>query len=215
MENLLLNNFPAHYALTGPIPAPPVKTTTAAYFELRDDTHLIYFNMGEGIAPHKNDNQLQVKVINYEDFHNNLPHAFKRGRNICDLIAYTTQAFNYFSLNELTDTDPNYIVPFTNSKGSQFGKRLKAIHQLESTLISLCNVPDIKSFVERFVTMRCCFFNKQVNPPVTQTVTITAPLSFARVNAINEEGFEMSHPGMEALGFKLFEYSGGKAAKII
>jgi len=215
VNTLLTTQFIAHYALTGSIATAPFKETKATYFELKDDATLIYYNVGDGIAPHKNNSNLQVKVVNYEAFHTDLPATFRHGKKICDLVVYTSLADNYFSLCELTDTASHRVPPFTDLGGNAFpGKRSTAQTQLTSTLTLLSAVTDIKVFMAKFTIKRCCFFNKQATPIPAGTVTITAPTTFSRVNTITEEGFEMSHPAIEALGFTLFEYSGGKAAKI-
>ncbi len=192
------------------------KDTIEKYFELNDDLQLVYTNIGDGVAPYKNDDALSVRVVNYETFHNSLPATFKNGKKICDLIVYTENEKKYFSLNELTNTDPLYTIDFTRANGvAAQGKRNKAILQLYTVLYLLSAVPSINAFIGTFATKRCLFFNKQaVAPAVAGGVVITAPSSFGRVNTISEEGFEMGFQPIEGLGFKLFEYSGGKAAKI-
>ena len=215
MDTLLTNQFLTHYALAKPNASAPAKETNAKYFELSDDAFLIHFVVGDGVAPYKNNSVLQVKVINYETFHIGLPAAFTHGKQICDLLAYTKLVNNYFSLNELTDTDPAYVIDFTNSTGPRKRKRNKAMDQLQNTLSLLMAVPDIKAFIDNFIVKKCCFFNKKATPPTVVPTILTAITSFNRINTITEEGFEMSHPAIEALGFKLFEYSGGKAANIV
>lgn len=215
MENLLTNQFLTHHVLEGSVAVVPFKETEANYFELLDDNTMIYFLAGEGVAPYSNNSELKVKVINYESFHITLPPAFILGRQICDLITYTSTVNNYFSLNELTDTDPKYVVDFTNTRGNRKGKRNKAMEQLHDTLALLISVPAIRLYIDNFTVKKCCFFNKKATPPVTAPAVITAVATFNTINTLTEEGFEMSHPGIEACGFKLFEYSGGKSARII
>lgn len=216
MNTLLLSDFIVHHALMAPGASASFKETSVNYFVLKDDATLIYYNVNDGIAPHKNDSTLQVRVINYEAFHNTLPHNFRQGKKICDLIVYTSQVNNYFSLNELTDTVAERVVPFVDLGGNQFqGKRNKAMEQLRNTLTLLNVVPEINAFMSKYTVRRCCFFNKPATPPVTPTVTITAPTSFGRINTLTEEGFEMSYNAINSLGFELYEYSGGKSANII
>ena len=215
MDNLLTSRFIAHYALAALEIVVPFADTNAERFELKDDAVMIYFNEGEGVARYHNNNRLLIKVVNYESFHHALPNPFQQGKSICDLIVYTKETNNYFSLNELTDTNPLYIADFTNASGPREGKRNKAMRQLNGTLQLLITVPEIATFINTFQEKRCCFFNKQSHPPITATVPLTVTTAFNRINTITEEGFEMGFPAIESLGFSLYEYSGGQAATVL
>ena len=73
METLLRNDFTAHYGLPISTTANITVTTMATYFELKDDSYLIYTVVGQGIAKYKNDASIKVTVINFESFFNALP----------------------------------------------------------------------------------------------------------------------------------------------
>lgn len=204
METLLRNDFTVHYSL-------PVSTavnsanTTATYFELKDDNTLIYTIIGQGVAKYQNISTRNISVINFESFINSLPRAFINGKEKCDLIVHDNNN-EYFLLNELTDTLPQYVVPFVNARGSQPGKRQKAISQLLSSLTLIMGVPSITAFVNTHSFRHCCFFNKQaIAPP-----TIIATTAFNRLSTITTGGFRMSSPAIEALGFEFWEYSGNQ-----
>jgi hypothetical protein len=205
MEILLKNDFTVHYGLSISTLDNFSMQTNASYFELNDDTSLIYTSSGQGIAKYRNPLCLMVTVINYETFLNSLPHTFLDNREKCDLIVYTANN-QYFLLNELTDTNPQYVNSFTNNRGFQPGKRVKAISQLLKTLTDLGGVLSINTFIASFTIKRCCFFNKQISSPPT----INATSAFNRINTIAINGFQMSNPDFEEFGFELYEYSGGQ-----
>jgi len=216
VDNLLLVDFIQHYRLNITTPVIISDSTNARYFELKDDNHLIYYNKNEGTAAYINNSDYRLKVVNYEAFIKNLPQAFKQNRGVCDLIVFTTEKLKYFLLNELTDTLPQYVVDFTSTSGARIGKRKKAISQLLSTLETLIAVLSIKSFINTFAVRECIFFNKQATPPqTTNGFTITATASFNRVNMLTQNGFKMSYPDIEELGFELIEYSGLKPVTIV
>lgn len=205
MEILLKNNFTSHYGLSISSASNIYRQTNISYFELQDDAFLIYQNFGEGVAKYKNIKSFTVNVINYEAFINSLPSTFQLNREKCDLIVYTDEK-QYFLLNELTDTLPKYVNPFTNNQGLQIGKRVKAISQLLNTLTDLMSVPSINSFANSYTVKHCCFFNKQsVSPPL-----INASAAFNRINTIAINGIKMVNAGIESFDFELYEYSGSQ-----
>ncbi|HEY9005225.1 MAG TPA: hypothetical protein VIM75_03780 [Ohtaekwangia sp.] len=206
METLLKNDFTTHHNLPLSTVTNISATTSVSYFELKDDATLIYTVSNSGIARYSNSLNYTTTVLNYERFINSLPAAFLHGREKCDLIVYTDQ-HQYFILNELTDTQSQYIVDFTDRSGNpRIGKRTKAISQLLKTLSDLMNVPTIRSFIEVYTNRHCCFFNKQSTSPPALTATV----AFNRINTLTSNGFKMPNPAIGALGFELYEYSGNQ-----
>lgn len=207
MEALLKSDFIAHYAL-GICTVRSVSTNNKN-FDLIDDTMMVHPS-GTGIAKYNNINQKEVKVINYELFINSLSGAFQRGREKCDLIAYTLD-HSHFILNELTDTDPKYVPDFTLTDGTpRIGKRNKAIAQLRKTLIDISKVPSILYFLNSHRSKKCCFFNKQINSPLG----IRATAAFNRLSILSTDGFKVSDPVIESFGFELWEFSGNQTCKL-
>ncbi len=205
METRLRNDFTAHYGLPVATIANISATTTASYFELKDDNNFIYTINGQGVAKYSNENAINITVINYEYFFDSLPPVFIQGKEKCDLIVHDDNQ-RYILLNELTDTLPVYVFPFINTQGQQPGKRQKAISQLLSSLTLTMNVPTIAAFADTHTFKHCCFFSKQsMSPP-----TITATTAFNRLGTLVRGGFRMSNPDMEAFGFEFWEYSGNQ-----
>jgi hypothetical protein len=206
METLLRNDFTEHYGLQVATIANISTTTTANYFELKDDETLIYAIKGQGTAKYRNVNASNINVIKYEYFFNSLsPASFIQGKEKCDLIVYDNNR-RYFLLNELTDTLPVYVEPFINTQGQQPGKKQKAISQLLSSLTLIMNVPSISTFINTHTFRHCCFFNKQSMSPLT----ITATTAFNRLSALVTGGLRMSNPAIEEFGFEFWEYSGNQ-----
>ncbi len=202
IKNLLENDFISHYRLSARVTVNIVSTTDAD-FDLIDDLTLKYPS-GDGIAKYSNPNRKEVNIINYESFINSMPLAFRTGRENCDLIVYTSD-FSCFLLNELTDTEPQYIPDFALLSGTpRIGKRNKAISQLIKTLNDISDVATIKSFIDKYLTKHCCFFNKKAHAPYG----ITATIAFSRLSTLSSNGFQMSNPVIEAFGFELWEFSG-------
>lgn len=209
METLLRNDFTAHHGLPKATITNISANTNAPYFELKDDNILIYTTDSQGVAKYFNVNSIEITVINYEKFFNSLPPAFTHGKEKCDLIVHDNNQ-QYILLNELTDTRPVYVTPYTNNQGQQLGKRQKAISQLLSSLTLIMNVPAIAAFANAHTFRHCCFFNKQsMSPP-----TISATTAFGRLATLTTGGLRMSNPATEAFGFQFWEYSGNQVYKL-
>ena len=204
MKDLLKFDYTAHYNQ-------PVSTidnfytsTRNIYFELKDDINLVYNDKGQGVARFNNPREIEVFVLNYEEFVKSLSPVYKNRRQVCDILLHTANE-KQLLLCELTDTFEKYVNTFSNDKGSQPGKRNKAIKQLQQSLSDLIAVPSIACFIEKHSTKQCCFFNKQPKAPVT----INAVNAFNRINNLSSNGFEMPVPEIEKFGFRFFEFWGG------
>jgi hypothetical protein len=207
MKNLLEQNFISHYGLHTGITV-DVVTTTDAEFELKDDAQLVHPS-GQGIAKYKNKNQKEVSVINYEMCLKALPQPFQQNKENCDLIVYTSDK-TYFFLNELTDTNPVYIYPYTNTKGHRPGKEQKARNQLRQTIEILIKVPAISQYINLCTMKYCCFFNKQTYTPQS----INALQAFNKLNSQMTNGFNLSDSDIESFGFEFWVYSGNQTCSL-
>lgn len=212
MEALLRNDFTVQYGLPNSKIQNICVTTNLRYFEIEDDSNReiqLHEIAGNGVAKYSNPNRYVINIINYDKFITSLSQKFQEKKGRCDLIVYTENK-KYFLLNELTDTNPQYVYPYTNSQGSQIGKLAKAIGQFIESLKLLFDVDTIKIFVNQHEVRKCCFFNKQSNAPNP----ITATTAFNRINTIPSNGFKMSNPDIESFGCDLYEYSGSQVFSI-
>jgi hypothetical protein len=208
MENLLRLNFTSHYRLsTNPIINSA--NCTDASFDLKDDQILIY-PTGFGDARFENSGSRIINVIHYEDFFKSLPSGFQHNKENCDLLVYSNN--NYFiSLNELTETETQYIGDFYRMNGVKvIGKRNKAISQLSNTLGYLIQVPEILTYFSFFRKKRCCFFSKKSNAPNG----IHATSTFSRLAEIVPNGIQSAVPYIDNNGFEFWEFYGNQTCEI-
>lgn len=209
METLLRNKYTVHYGQPLCVRGTISKSTNATYFELNDDSTIIYQQKDEGVAKFNNPAQKNITAINYENFVGLLSPRFRNGRGVCDIITLSDNNED-FLLNELSDTLMKYVLPYSNAKGSQIGKREKAKEQLIKTLEDLLNVPDISSYISNYKNKRCCFFNKKSMSPAA----ISATKAFGRINNLTSQGFKMSNSIIESKGFEYYEYSGEQTCNL-
>lgn len=190
-----MDKFIAHFGLPTPIIIDFIINTDSAYFELEDNTAKeieLHTVRGSGMAKFNNQDKLNLSVVNYDKFVTSITdEPFKNGRKRCDVVLSCTTT-RYFILAELKDRNPVGNV------------RRGAKKQLLASLITLLDVPEIKSHIDSKVVKRCCYFNKKpVSPPL-----LTATTAFNRLAVIYPDGFKMSSPDIEACDFEFYEYIG-------
>lgn len=147
---------------------------------------------GAGMAKFANKDTLKLTIINYDKFITSIQNEpFKNGRKRCDILV-SCNADRYFILGELKDRNPKGKV------------RSWAKKQLLSSIQTLKNVPEINTYIGSKAIKRSCYFNKKsMSPP-----SLTATTAFNRLSIVYPDGFQMSKPDIEALGFEFFEYTG-------
>jgi hypothetical protein len=194
MEDLLRNDFTAHYGL--PVCNEPnlVIQTNETYFEIEDTVTqeiAIHTKNGDGMARFSNPNAFAITIVNYDKFVTSLPNHFQRGKDRCDII--------------VCDDGKNLILGEIKDSPSIKQHRKKAKKQLYESLTTLMAVPQFLVLTNNKVIKRCCYFNKQTSSPAILTVTT----AFNRLSLIFQDGFKMSHPAIEAQNFEFWEYLGG------
>ncbi len=195
MEDLLRNDFTAHFGLSVCTEPNLVIQTDERYFEIEDTIAreiTIHTTVGQGMACFSNPNALNVTIANYDKFITSLPYHFQNGKKRCDLIV--CDDVKNFILGEIKDS-PNIK-----------HHRKKAKKQLLESLTLLTTVHQILTLVNSKVVKKCCYFNKQTSsPPLINAVT-----AFNRLPTIFRDGFKMSHPEIENQDFEFWEYLGGQ-----
>lgn len=199
MEALLRNDFTTHYGL--PVCTEPdlVITTKEPYFEIEDTATrnlVLHTNNGNGMARLSNPALLTVSVVNYDKFMTSLPSHFEKGLKRCDM-ALTSQS--QFILGELKDRN-------ISKPKKKRSVRSGAKEQLFVSLTTLLAVPQIAALANSKNVKKCCYFNKQTNAPALLSTTT----AFNRLSTLFQDGFKMSHPGIEGYNFELWEYLGGQ-----
>lgn len=195
MQNLLINEFLSHYKLPHFAIDDWYIETDRKYFEIEDTNNgeiILHFTRGSGMANFKNDNSLNLSILNYDKFITAIPdEPFKNGRKRCDIIICSSSD-RYFILGELKDRIPKTKV------------RSGAKKQLLSSLQTIKAVPAIDALMNKKIIRRCCYFNKQSNSPAS----INATAAFNRLTSFYPDGFKMDKPDIESLGFDFYEYTG-------
>lgn len=199
MEALLRDDFTAHYQLAACTESNLVITTRESYFEVEDTAAkdlVLHTSVGGGMARFSNPARLTVTVANYDKFMTSLPSHFQEGKKRCDLLLTSD---SQFILGELKDR----IISNRNQKR---GVRSVAKGQLLVSLTTILAVSSIAVLANSKNIKKCCYFNKQSNSPAL----LSATTAFNRLSTMFQDGFKMSHPGIERHNFEYWEYLGGQ-----
>jgi hypothetical protein len=198
MENLLKNEFTAHYGLPVSTIADITINTDELYFEIEDSkiskNIVLHTASHNGEARYSNPQQLSITIINYDRFFTNLSHTFQQGRKRCDLIVYSNDN-KYFLLNELKE------------KSDRDDVKQNATKQLLESLKTIIAIKSIQDFIDRHIIKQCCIFSKQ---PIVPSIQIEAISAFNRLSTLSSNGYKMSNREIEGLGFELWEFSGSQ-----
>ncbi|MDN4165027.1 hypothetical protein QWY31_05905 [Cytophagales bacterium LB-30] len=199
MEDLLRNDFTAHYDLPVCLKPNLVIQTNEPYFEVEDTTTgeiTLHTIIGGGMARFSNPNSLVITIVNYDKFVTSLPNNFQRGKGRCDII--------------VCDDERNLVLGEIKDSPNIKQHRKVAKRQLYESLATLLAVPQFLVLSNNKIVKRCCYFNKQTNSPAILTVTT----AFNRLSTIFQDGFRMSHPAVEGHDFEFWEYLGGHTLRL-
>ncbi len=198
IEHLLEQDFVAFYKLQS-----PNKITVIT----KNDISFCHNDLnGDGCANYSNPMGKDIYIIDYESFFKSLNKAFIHSKPNCDTIVYTKDN-THFTLNELTNTQSQYIDDFIQPKTGEprEGKLKKAIKQLEQTLELIYKVPNIDNHINAYNVKRCCFFSRQ---PYSASDEIDYTLStFNKMNSIYSGGIILNRGNFSEYNFEFIIFS--------
>lgn len=200
MESLFNNNLISYYNLPNPTLTNWFIETVERYFEIEDTQSgeiVLHTTRGLGMGKFSNQDALNITIFNYDKFITSInDEPFQQGRGRCDIILDSSNR-RYFILGEIKDR-----VLLKEKQKSNV--RSKAKKQLLSSLETILNVQEINTYINQKEIKRCCYFNKQSASPAI----LNATTAFNRLPEAYPDGFKMSKPDIEALGFEFYEYTG-------
>lgn len=192
MVELLQNNLVEHYRISSPVSL-KFNQIDSREFDL-DDSNCFVMEKGQGKASFINENG-SLQILCYEDFIKQCkkPRSFAEGRKRCDFILCHDSAEGSFVLNEITSAygnESNLALPIL--KGNpQYpgGKNQKVLDQFVHTLVTLSEVPDIKSKLESY-RRRICLMSYKVIPYNNAVIdkTMASTYSYREIESLETQG---------------------------
>lgn len=130
------------------------EVTRSKVFEIRDNCTSIVQSQGAGVSVFSNPQQTEVQIVDFEEYIKGLKTGQASEGPRCDFIIVPTdtrEGEDFIILNELTETEPKYLTPFTKpTAGEQkIGKLAEARdRQLTATIDKLSHASGV--FLSQF-----------------------------------------------------------------
>lgn len=195
-----MTNLISHYNLSAPATTNWFVQTEETYFEIEDTNAgeiVLHTTRGLGMSKFSNRDALDITIFNYDKFITSInDEPFKHCRKRCDILLDSSNQ-RYFILGEIKDK-----ALLTDKKKKNV--RSESKKQLLSSLQTILAVAEINAHINQKEIKRCCYFNKQSASPAI----LNATTAFNRLSEFYPDGFKMSKPDIEALGFEFYEYTG-------
>lgn len=118
-------------------------------FEIRDGQSQIVQYKGRGVSVINNNAEIDVEIIDFEHYIN-IFHGTDAGMGRkCDFIINPIAGYDFIIFNELTESERQYIMPFTSPKAGEVkeGKLAYAKKQLE---ISIEKFYSVTNFLDKY-----------------------------------------------------------------
>lgn len=157
IENLLLDDLPAHFNLTpkASVNDLNVQEHQNEEFSINDDKACKMCEkqnrrscITKEVAKFKAGID-KVLTIDVETVLSQYNGSTRLRNKRCDLL-HVDSGFSKFVLNELTCTIPEYVNPYDNTSGHHDGKRIKVLLQLTTVADLLLSIPNIASYIAAF-----------------------------------------------------------------
>ncbi len=127
-------------------------------FEIRDRRQKIVQYSGKGVSVINNNSNIDVEIIDFEHY----VDIFKKmeaglGRK-CDFIINPIAGYDFIVFNELTESDSQYLLPFTSPETGEGkeGKLAYAKKQLEMSIEKFYSVNDFLDNYKRKTALFSC-----------------------------------------------------------
>lgn len=158
--DFLKKDYPAHFSQEWKEDTMQVRREQRpkGRFEIRDGQPQIVQYKGHGVSVINNDSKTDVEIIDFEHFIN-IFHDTDAGKGRkCDFIINPIAGYDFIVFNELTESEKQYIMPFTSSKTGEEkdGKLAYAKKQLESSIEKFYAINNFLDNYEKRVALFSC-----------------------------------------------------------
>jgi hypothetical protein len=126
--------------------------------EIRDGQPQIVQYTGSGVSVINNNSEIDVEIIDFEHYINIFHDTDAGMGRKCDFIINPIAGYDFIVFNELTESEKQYIMPFTSPKTGEEkeGKLAYAKKQLEVSIEKFYSVSNFLDGYERKVALFSC-----------------------------------------------------------
>lgn len=198
--NFLKKDYPSHFRTTWDDNTMQIRKECPAsvVFEIRDQQPTIVQSTGKGVSVIRK-KDYSVEIVDFEAYCKTI-HGKDNIPSCCDFIISASSPNDgkkYIVLNELTNTESKYILPFAQSAtgAQQIGKLAYAKRQLEATIERIYEVGNVLDSYDKKVALFSCRLSdkKGVHPMTKSARQFSLPimkLEKMRLHETLPHGFE-------------------------
>ena len=127
-------------------------------FEIRDGQPQIVQYTGHGVSVIHNNSETDVEVIDFEHYINIFRDTDAGKGQKCDFIINPIAGYDFIVFNELTESEKQYVMPFTSPKTGEEkeGKLAYAKKQLEISIEKFYGINNFLDNYEKMVALFSC-----------------------------------------------------------
>lgn len=195
--DFLKKDYSAHFGITWDDNTMQIRKECPAkvVFEIRDQQPTIVQPTGKGVSVIRK-KDYSVEVVDFEAFCKTI-HGRNNAPKCCDFIISPNVGEEFIVLNELTNTESKYILPFAQSATGtqQTGKLAYARGQLEATIERIYEVGNVLDSYDKKVALFSCRLSdkKGVHPMAKSAHQFSRPIMRLEKMKLHEtlpHGFE-------------------------
>ena len=195
--DFLKKDYSAHFGITWDDNTMQIRKECPAsvVFEIRDQQPTIVQPTGKGVSVIRK-RDYSVEIVDFEAFCKTI-HGRNNAPKCCDFIISPNVGEEFIVLNELTNTESKYILPFAQSATGtqQTGKLAYAREQLEATIERIYEVGNVLDSYDKKVALFSCRLSdkKGVHPMAKSARQFSRPIMRLEKMKLHEtlpHGFE-------------------------
>ena len=195
--DFLKKDYSAHFGITWDDNTMLIhkECPASVVFEIRDQQPTIVQPTGKGVSVIRK-RDYSVEIVDFEAFCKTI-HGRNNAPKCCDFIISPNVGEEFIVLNELTNTESKYILPFAQSAtgAQQIGKLAYAKGQLKATIERIYEVGNVLDSYDKKVALFSCRLSdkKGVHPMSKSARQFSRPimkLEKMRLHETLPHGFE-------------------------
>jgi len=172
----LINQFyPEHFAVRRAFISIQELSSVDKQFSIKDEVTHVADDSGirlsgynEGTLNILNPDECRISILQWEKYVNQFNNIKAGEGKRCDILI--TNNKNHIVFCELTESDPLFIAPHTNSYGNQPGKRATAVLQIVNSINKVLQVPELSEAVNEIRIKTGLFACRYPEPKVESVV---------------------------------------------
>lgn len=173
--DFLKNDYPTHFGLTWDDTTMKIRREQRpkGKVEIRDGQPQIVQYAGHGVSVITNHSEMDVEIIDFEHYINIFKGTNAGMGRKCDFIINPIAGYDFIVFNELTESESQYIKPFTSPTTGEEkeGKLAYAKRQLEISIEKFYSINNfLDSYTKKVALFSCRLTDTKPNQTMSKSV---------------------------------------------